>query len=433
MIKKLSTLALITSLVACGGSSDGDGKNTANKVTGDLSVTFDAYDDDTIQGKLTSNSTATFAPQNNLAGEFGSFSIEANGQWAYKPNNFDFEQVKQLNSDSIEDKFTVTTSTGDQQQVTVSAPIKYQRLAYAKTMQAPISTTIYDPETDSEYQVRDISAFLNADIVFQATTNSQVYRDYEYESDNNLTKSTRYNSNNEIMQQIAYSYVKDGGEVNTVERHVKNYSTFDSDFLYLRDEIKYLYVWDNQNARYASSTIDFTRKDQFGDLVSQTSSSERFEYNNAGKPSKELTTYQGESEYLDTEYNYSNGLLYKRYRYLNNGSIDFEYSLFYDEFNRAQAYLRHDISRPHRDSIYFYIYHDELQAVVSFSVLIDQFIQGQIVSNVVATVYFYDDAATCGDIDKARAKLATAPITNCRIKTELPSTSDLPTTSELGL
>ena len=429
MIKQFSTLALITSLAACGGSSS-DGNNTANKVTGDLSVSFDAYNDDTITGKLTANST--FTSKNDVAGEFGSFSIDANGQWAYKPYTFNYEQVKFLKSDSIEDSFTVTTSTGEQQQVTVSAPIKYQRLAYTKTIQAPISTSIYDPETDSELHIRDISVFLNADIVSQATTSNLEYRDYEYESDNNLTKAINYNRNNEIEYQTEYKYVKENGQVTSIERHSKNYSMFGSDFLYLRHEYKYQYVWDNLNGRYASSSIDYTRTDQDGSLLLQTSRTEQFEYNNAGKISKELTTYLGESEYLDTEYSYNNGLLDKFYRYSNDGSLNFEYVFFYDDFNRTQAYFRHDVRRPERDRIHFYIYHPELQAVVSFGILKAQFLQGQITSTVEANVYFYDDTETCGEIDKAQAKLAHFPITNCRIKTNLPSTSDFPSLTELG-
>ena len=63
---------------------------------------------------------AVFKPQTDFKGQYGTFSIDANGNWTFKLDN-DAKAIQQLGAkDSLTEKFTVTTADGTTGQVVIT-------------------------------------------------------------------------------------------------------------------------------------------------------------------------------------------------------------------------------------------------------------------------------------------------------------------------
>ncbi|MFY3312021.1 VCBS domain-containing protein, partial [Achromobacter ruhlandii] len=63
---------------------------------------------------------AKFTPQTDAAGKYGTFSIDANGNWTFKLDN-DAKAVQQLGAkESLTETFTVTTADGTTGQVVIT-------------------------------------------------------------------------------------------------------------------------------------------------------------------------------------------------------------------------------------------------------------------------------------------------------------------------
>ena len=61
-----------------------------------------------------------FKPQTDFKGQYGTFSIDANGNWTFKLDN-DAKAIQQLGAkDSLTEKFTVTTADGTTGQVVIT-------------------------------------------------------------------------------------------------------------------------------------------------------------------------------------------------------------------------------------------------------------------------------------------------------------------------
>ncbi|WP_141195538.1 retention module-containing protein, partial [Vibrio sp. V09_P4A23P171] len=102
-----------------------NGANDGAKITGDDSgsVTEDAADN-TATGTLTSkdvdNTDNEFQAQTDAPGQYGTFSVDANGKWTYVLDNSN-EKVDALNENqTLTETFTVKSEDGTEQQVTIT-------------------------------------------------------------------------------------------------------------------------------------------------------------------------------------------------------------------------------------------------------------------------------------------------------------------------
>jgi len=99
-----------------------NGTNDAAVITGDLSVSADEADAPlTITGQILSadvdNEDNAFVAQTDVVGTYGTFSIDANGDWTFVANSaFDALNV----GDSVTEDFTVTSIDGTEATVTVT-------------------------------------------------------------------------------------------------------------------------------------------------------------------------------------------------------------------------------------------------------------------------------------------------------------------------
>nr|WP_268878095.1 VCBS domain-containing protein [Vibrio anguillarum] len=103
-----------------------NGANDGAKITGDDSgsVTEDAADNTATGTLLASdvdNTDNVFQAQTDAAGQYGTFSVDANGKWTYVLDNSN-ETVDALNVDStpLTETFTVKSADGTEQQVTIT-------------------------------------------------------------------------------------------------------------------------------------------------------------------------------------------------------------------------------------------------------------------------------------------------------------------------
>ncbi|MFY2611212.1 VCBS domain-containing protein, partial [Achromobacter ruhlandii] len=63
---------------------------------------------------------AMFRPQTDFAGQYGKFSIDADGNWAFKLDN-NANAIQRLGAkDSLTEAFTVTTADGTTGKVTIT-------------------------------------------------------------------------------------------------------------------------------------------------------------------------------------------------------------------------------------------------------------------------------------------------------------------------
>ncbi|MFY3601045.1 VCBS domain-containing protein, partial [Achromobacter xylosoxidans] len=63
---------------------------------------------------------AVFRPQTDFQGQYGKFSIDANGNWSFKLDN-DAKAIQQLGAkDHLTETFTVVTADGTTGQVTIT-------------------------------------------------------------------------------------------------------------------------------------------------------------------------------------------------------------------------------------------------------------------------------------------------------------------------
>ncbi|ROO75540.1 VCBS repeat-containing protein [Vibrio crassostreae] len=103
-----------------------NGANDGADITGDVAgdVTEDAADN-TATGTLLSddvdNTNNVFQVQSDVAGDYGTFSVDANGEWTYELDNSN-ETVDALNvgSEPLTETFTVKSEDGTEQVVTIT-------------------------------------------------------------------------------------------------------------------------------------------------------------------------------------------------------------------------------------------------------------------------------------------------------------------------
>ncbi|MFJ1298311.1 retention module-containing protein, partial [Pseudomonadota bacterium AL_CKDN230030165-1A_HGKHYDSX7] len=100
------------------------GVNDAATISGNTAGTAQEDTSLTAQGKLSVTDPdagqATFVAQSQRAGQYGTFSIDASGNWHYALNNGD-ARVQALGvNDKVTDQFTVTSADGTRTQVTIT-------------------------------------------------------------------------------------------------------------------------------------------------------------------------------------------------------------------------------------------------------------------------------------------------------------------------
>ncbi|AUB91482.1 flagellin, partial [Vibrio anguillarum] len=102
-----------------------NGANDGAKITGDDSgsVTEDAAENTATGTLLASdvdNTDNVFQAQTDAAGQYGTFSVDANGKWTYVLDNSN-ETVDALNVDeTLTETFTVKSEDGTEQVVTIT-------------------------------------------------------------------------------------------------------------------------------------------------------------------------------------------------------------------------------------------------------------------------------------------------------------------------
>ncbi|EGU55987.1 VCBS domain-containing protein, partial [Vibrio tubiashii] len=96
------------------------------KITGDDSgsVTEDAADNTatgTLKASDVDNTDNVFQAQSDVAGDYGTFSVDANGEWTYELDNSN-PTVDALNetSEPLTETFTVKSEDGTEQVVTIT-------------------------------------------------------------------------------------------------------------------------------------------------------------------------------------------------------------------------------------------------------------------------------------------------------------------------
>ncbi|PMM01745.1 hypothetical protein BCT63_18540 [Vibrio kanaloae] len=121
------------------------GANDGADITGDVAgdVTEDAADN-TATGTLfasdVDNTDNVFQAQTDAAGEYGTFSVDANGEWTYVLNNGN-ETVDALNvDDTLTESFTVKSEDGTPQVVTITIKGANDAATVTISQQSPITT-----------------------------------------------------------------------------------------------------------------------------------------------------------------------------------------------------------------------------------------------------------------------------------------------------
>ncbi len=122
------------------------GANDGADITGDVAgdVTEDAADN-TATGTLfasdVDNTDNVFQAQSDVSGEYGTFSVDANGEWTYVLNNGN-ETVDALNVDeTLTETFTVKSEDGTDQEVTITIKGANDAPTIESGKQVPIATT----------------------------------------------------------------------------------------------------------------------------------------------------------------------------------------------------------------------------------------------------------------------------------------------------
>ncbi|WP_260678512.1 VCBS domain-containing protein [Vibrio fluvialis] len=125
-LSQTQSLALSSLLASNEVAILANGANDGAKITGDDSgsVTEDAADNTATGTLLASdvdNTDNVFQAQTDAAGQYGTFSVDANGKWTYVLDNSN-ETVDALNVDStpLTETFTVKSADGTEQQVTIT-------------------------------------------------------------------------------------------------------------------------------------------------------------------------------------------------------------------------------------------------------------------------------------------------------------------------
>ncbi|WP_440905882.1 VCBS domain-containing protein [Catenovulum sp. SX2] len=442
MLKQLITLGLFTTLTACGGSSSSTDNQTEAKdnnqaeapsnnnelnITGDTHATIVALSkNNTISGKLSSGSNATFNVLTNDSGRFGKFSIDANGRWTYTAHPANYNLLKTYNFDSFNDVFTVTTSYGQTQTVTITVEVKYQRLARITKIRVPY-----------EGNSVDLYVLLDTQSVEQMVAESYEYTDLEYKTDNNLTLRTDYNFEGDISYQSEYIYKKENGKITGFDRSVKSFINGVGNIFYQRLNSTYQYkFFDDLSYRISNYSRQTKYFNSLGEIHSEIKVETRYKYANFyGKKTAVYTSFDGGNEYQSREYQYINNELEltKQYRYREDGSVYREYSYHHDAYNRQSAYVLENYLT-NKTTVQFYAYHPQINAIVAFVIEKDSYETNTATATTLAAhVYQYDDTAECGNVDRVQSAVNVLATSQCRIKNGLPPTVALPTAEELGL
>ncbi len=125
MKKQFLTLSLVAALSACNGDSDDDQVlPTAANISGDISGTATKAADAT--GTINVNDVNTgesLVYPATVTGQFGTFSINAAGEWVYDLDQTNEQVVALVSSDMpplIDTPFTITTADGTTQEVAIT-------------------------------------------------------------------------------------------------------------------------------------------------------------------------------------------------------------------------------------------------------------------------------------------------------------------------
>ncbi|WP_440905884.1 VCBS domain-containing protein [Catenovulum sp. SX2] len=434
MLKIFCIFFLAISVVSCGGSSTESSKDPTEKqptdlpkITGVSHVAVILEVPDVVEAQLKSNIDANFTVQSNVEGQFGTFSIQANGVWSYLPNKYNYQSFKKLNADKIEDVFVVSTTQGLQQEIKLTSDIYYQRL---------ISNSRIRLEYDGETGPVDISAMLDYTWVLVQATNSDDYYTYEYKDSNNLTSVTNYTSDYQIASEFENLYHKNSEEkVIGFDRTSKTYSLSTNDY-YLRNLHEYSFDWDHENNRERGSSYSAKTFNSMGETIStQILHHRRPVYNNAGQLSEVYESNANNPEYLIAHYTYKdNAIPWQVLGFNGEDSHVRTTNLVFDEHGRTIASIFKNLGQPELNRVTLFIYLNS-DTLVTFSISENEFISQKITSSVNAHVlqYKFDQNSICGDIDRATSSTAFNPATTCRmLTTNLPSTTALPSPADLG-
>ncbi|MGC7899501.1 retention module-containing protein [Vibrio anguillarum] len=151
-----------------------NGANDGAKITGDDSgsVTEDAADN-TATGTLTSkdvdNTDNEFQAQTDAPGQYGTFSVDANGKWTYVLDNSN-EKVDALNENqTLTETFTVKSEDGTEQQVTITINGANDKADIQGAVSGSVTEDAADNTATGTLTSKDVD---NTDNEFQAQTDA---------------------------------------------------------------------------------------------------------------------------------------------------------------------------------------------------------------------------------------------------------------------
>jgi poly(beta-D-mannuronate) lyase len=125
MKMNLLAIAVLAMLTGCGGSGGSDEKknNTAAMFSGDTAGTL-AADDPDVSGSLTitdpDNGESAAVVQTNVSTSYGTFSINANGQWSYSADPSNSALIALGSNASLVDTISVKSVDGASQSITIT-------------------------------------------------------------------------------------------------------------------------------------------------------------------------------------------------------------------------------------------------------------------------------------------------------------------------
>ncbi|WP_016954112.1 hypothetical protein [Catenovulum agarivorans] len=293
--------------------------------------------------------------------------------------------------------------------------VQYQRL---------ISRSVF---TLAEYA--DIAKLLQSSELQQLIAARQSYTEYQYSDDSNLTAQIEWSEQGHISQQTSIS-LKQDGEYTTAS--ISNVSYKDDSTL-SKIETNTEELWNNSKRNRETSTVTTIFYDTSGSELDNILSDQTFHYNDNNQLSTVTRSdEQNPQGYLEFEYTYTDHTeFYTLEIFAPDGTTLLNVERNWDNQGRVQADIATSLLPSKLVSIHFFIYNNEIDTITYFQMTADEYKSGQLIQDITVSVSQYDDIEKCGEFDLMVMDLF--PRGNCRTKPELPSTTSLPTTSELGL
>ncbi|WP_016954111.1 VCBS domain-containing protein [Catenovulum agarivorans] len=433
MLKIFCVFFLAISVASCGGSSskDGDQEQISGKqsssISGKTASSYKVYEDSIITGSLsTSNLEASFVAQNQVEGKYGKLSINADGKWTYQPNKFHYETIKTQNVDELVDVFTISTTDGEEQDVTLSAKLYYQRLDKHTSFTLSVAEETTYSGLSRLFDSKWISEQLIADLT---PTN------YDYDKYDNLTSVIRFNAfRYEVEHGEEYNYLRKSGKVTTIQHYLERYFLADGN-LFLYESNESTAGWDSTNNRISEVENFLRTMASNGEISRQSNYKERLVYNENGRKSEVYVSTDDVEEFLATSVNYHiDGTADKSILLTSVGEQIRQYNYYYDAYGRMIANKTTYPNSPDFSKLELYVYHPNINVILKFIVNVNEFSNGSLTSNVFVNLYQYSNISSekCGDVDRAKSVISIEPISNCRINDNLPQTTALPNPSALG-